>query len=101
MPTGWRPEDVKEKYPVKGIEDVYNFAKYRTEVSNAFIWYAIYQLLSCTALLLFMFFNFSSLAYDQLLLYGIFLFISVYGYSSLMDQEKYAKWIEFSGVYRA
>ncbi|WP_394750384.1 sterol desaturase family protein [Spongiimicrobium salis] len=96
MPTGWRPADVKEKYPLKGIEDVYNFTKYRTEVSNAFIWYAMYQLLSCTGLLLFMFFNFANLQYNQLLLYGFFLFISVYGYSSLMDREKSAKWIEFA-----
>ncbi|MEL6257067.1 MAG: sterol desaturase family protein, partial [Bacteroidota bacterium] len=28
MPLGWRPEDVKEKYPVYKIEDVYNYEKY-------------------------------------------------------------------------
>ena len=28
MPTGWRPDDVVEKFPVYKIEDVYNFQKY-------------------------------------------------------------------------
>lgn len=95
MPTGWRPEDVKEKYPISSIQDVYNFKKYRTEVSRAFVWYAIFQLLSCTGLMLFMFYNFKDLGFDQLLMYGALLFISVYGYSSLMDREKFAPWIEY------
>jgi hypothetical protein len=25
MPTGWRPEDVKDKFPLAKIEDVYHF----------------------------------------------------------------------------
>jgi hypothetical protein len=28
MPTGWRPDDVAEKYPVYKINDVYQFEKY-------------------------------------------------------------------------
>jgi alkylglycerol monooxygenase len=37
MPTGWRPADVAEKYPVYKIEDVYNFEKYATRTKPAFI----------------------------------------------------------------
>lgn len=94
MPTGWRPEDVKEKYPVSIIEDVYHFEKYRTPVTTSFIWYVIFQLLSCTGLMLFMFYNFGHLTFNELLMYGALIFIGIYGYSSLMDKEKYAVWIE-------
>src|SRR6185503_10305211 len=39
MPTGWRPEDVKAKYPVYKIDDVYNFEKYESKASLALhIW---------------------------------------------------------------
>ena len=28
MPTGWRPEDVEKKYPIKSIDSVYDYKKY-------------------------------------------------------------------------
>ena len=34
MPTGWRPADVEEKYPVYKIEDAYNFEKYNPHSST-------------------------------------------------------------------
>ena len=33
MPTGWRPADVKEQYPVTIITDVYDFKKYQPTAS--------------------------------------------------------------------
>ncbi|NER12196.1 sterol desaturase [Leptobacterium flavescens] len=94
MPTGWRPEDVKEKYPVQVINDVYNFDKYETEATKAFIWYSIFQLLSCTGLMLFMFYSFGNLSFNELLIYGAMVFIGIYGYSTLMDRKNYAVWLE-------
>ncbi len=94
MPTGWRPEDVKEKYPQKIIENVYGFKKYRTYSNKTFNYYIIFQLLTNTFLLLFMFFNFGNLSPNELLLYGAVVFAGVYGYTSMMDGEKYAVWIE-------
>jgi sterol desaturase/sphingolipid hydroxylase (fatty acid hydroxylase superfamily) len=39
MPTGWRPVDVAEKYPVFKIEDPYHFEKYETKAGLLFtIW---------------------------------------------------------------
>jgi hypothetical protein len=34
MPTGWRPKDIEEKYPVFYLkaDDVYNFEKYNPRV---------------------------------------------------------------------
>ena len=31
MPTGWRPEDVKEKYPLQSITDPKKQKKYNTK----------------------------------------------------------------------
>ncbi|MFD2099518.1 sterol desaturase family protein [Flagellimonas iocasae] len=94
MPTGWRPSDVKEKYPVQIIEDVYNFEKYKPEASNALKGYSIFQLVITTAMMLFMFYNYSEIGFDGLLLFGLFVFLGVYGFTTLMDRAKYAAWIE-------
>jgi sterol desaturase/sphingolipid hydroxylase (fatty acid hydroxylase superfamily) len=99
MPTGWRPSDVKNKYPIPIIEDVYHFNRYRTPASPALKAYSIFQLLVTTALLLFMFYNYSEIGFDGLLLFGAFVFISIYGYTTLMDRASYAVWIElFRGL---
>jgi sterol desaturase/sphingolipid hydroxylase (fatty acid hydroxylase superfamily) len=94
MPTGWRPADVKEKYPVQIIEDVYNFKKYMPESSKALKGYSIFQLVITTAMMLFMFYSYSEIGFSGLLLFGAFVFLGVYGYTTLMDRAKYAAWIE-------
>ena len=45
MPTGWRPKDVIEKYPVQIIDDVYNFKKYKTPASTPLQLWSSIQLL--------------------------------------------------------
>lgn len=94
MPTGWRPSDVAQKYPISTIADVYNFEKYKPEASPNLKFYAIFQLLSNTALLLFMFYNYAEIGFNNLLLFGGFVFLGIYGYTSLMDRKRYAMWIE-------
>lgn len=99
MPTGWRPKDVAEKYPISKIEDVYNFDKYRPKASGALKGYSIFQLLANTGLMLFMFYNYSEIGFSYLLLYGAFVFVGIFGYTSLMDRKNYAFWIElFRGI---
>ncbi len=94
MPTGWRPADVKEKYPIVIIEDVYTFERYKTPSSKALNGYVIFQLLVTLGFLLFLFYNFSELAFSDMLFYGAFIFIGIYGYTTLMDRTKYAVYIE-------
>jgi hypothetical protein len=94
MPTGWRPMDVKEKYPIPIIEDVFHFKKYETPASNTLKGYSIFQVLFTTILLLFMFYNYASIGFDGLLFFGAFVFIGIYGYTTLMDKVGYAVWIE-------
>ncbi len=94
MPTGWRPTDVKEMYPVHTIENVYDFERYQTQASNKFKAYTIFQMLATLGMLLFMFYNYSEIGFQGLLLFGAFVFVGIYGYTSLMDRLNYAVWIE-------
>jgi len=94
MPTGWRPADVNENYPISVIQDVYHFKRYQTKASYAFKGYVIFQMLATLILLLFMFYNYAEIGFNGLLLFGAFVFLGIYGYTSLMDRSKNAVWIE-------
>jgi sterol desaturase/sphingolipid hydroxylase (fatty acid hydroxylase superfamily) len=94
MPTGWRPADVVENYPIARIEDVYHFDKFKTRASRALKLWSSYQLIITTVLMLFMFYNYGEIGFNNLLLYGFMIFIGIYGYTALMDQRKHAIIIE-------
>ncbi len=94
MPTGWRPKDVSEKYPISTIEDIHNFEKYKTPSSKALKLWSTYQLIATTVLMLFMFYNYGNIGFNNLLLYGLIVFIGIYGYTSLMDKKKHAIFVE-------
>lgn len=94
MPTGWRPADVQDRYPVAKIEDVYGFEKYDAKPGDFLQKWVWFQFISTLVLLLLMFFFFAEIGFPALFLYGGFLFLAIYGYSSLMDNEVAAPWIE-------
>jgi sterol desaturase/sphingolipid hydroxylase (fatty acid hydroxylase superfamily) len=96
MPTGWRPPDVAEQYPVKKIEDVYQFDRYSSSDSRLLLVWSWFQLISVTLLLLFMLSQFGNISREGLLLYGGILFLSIYGFTSLMDLERSAPWVELA-----
>lgn len=93
MPTGWRPADVAEKYPVYKIEDVYNFEKYDTKTSTALNVWSWVQLMM---ILLFVSYLFGSIAIinkldsSYIFTYAAFIFFCVYSLSELMDRSQYA-----------
>jgi len=90
MPTGWRPKDVAEKFPISIIENPYDQIKYDTKPSKALVYWSVFQLLATTSLMLFMFYNFGNIDTSDLLLYGIIIFFGIYGYTSLMDNSRSA-----------
>ncbi|GGD34876.1 sterol desaturase [Flavobacterium orientale] len=90
MPTGWRPEHFEEKYPVQKIEDVYHFEKYNPKHSERLKYWSLFQLFATLGLVSYFFANIGILAPLQLLLYGLFVFITIYSYSELMDTNKSA-----------
>lgn len=92
-PTGYRPADVAEKYPVFKIADVYHFEKYGQpagRIQSAWYWFQL------TALLLFISYLFGNIAYinsidkTYIFWYGGFVFLSVYALTDAMDGNKTA-----------
>lgn len=90
MPTGWRPADVEEKYPVYKIEDVYHFEKYDTKTTTFFAGWIWVQLIMLLLFVSYLFGNIASIGSPDMFIYGGFVFIYVYAYSELMDGNRYA-----------
>jgi len=90
MPTGWRPADVQEKYPVYAISDVYHFEKFETPASRALIVWSWIQMFFSYFLLIYFFAFISKIGSPGIFLYGAFVFASIYAYTELMDRNRYA-----------
>ncbi len=91
-PTGWRPEGFDEKYPVNKIDDVYHFDKYKPRLSNALLYWSIAHLFVVMFFLLDLFARLGSLPANEILVYGIYIFITIYSLTDLMDQNRY-NWV--------
>lgn len=94
MPTGWRPEDVKNRYPVDSIRDPYHFEKYDTPASRMFLVWSWFQLGFNYFLLVYFFANLAGIGTPDVFYYGAFIFLSVFAYTELMDRHAYAMYIE-------
>jgi alkylglycerol monooxygenase len=93
MPTGWRPADVAEKYPVYKIEDVYQFDKYDTKASAAlhvWSWVQLLMVLLFTSYLFGSIASINQLDKTYIYVYGGFIFLSIYACTELMDRNRYA-----------
>jgi len=85
MPTGWRPADVAEKYPVYKIEDVYDFEKYNPVSSKALQTWSFMQLFILLGFISYLFGNLASIGSPGIFLYGLFIFAYIYAMTELMD----------------
>jgi len=94
MPTGWRPEDVKNKFPVNSIRDPYHFEKYDTPASRLFLLWSWLQLGFNYFLLVYFFANLAGIGSPDVFYYGAFIFLSVFAYTELMDRHAYAMYFE-------
>ena len=92
-PTGYRPPDVAEKYPVYKIEDVYHFDKYAPKASPGL---QVWSWIQMTMTLLFIAYLFGNIAAINemnsgfIYMYGAFVFLTVYAFTELMDRNPYA-----------
>jgi len=96
MPTGWRPADVNEKYPVYHISDVYNYNKFDTPASKIFIAWCWVQMFFNYFLLIYFFSFIAKIGTPHIFYYGGFVFLSVYAYSELMDRNRNALYMEIA-----
>jgi alkylglycerol monooxygenase len=98
MPTGWRPADVVANYPVSKIEDIYHFQKYDPETSPQLKTWALVQLMTTFAFIAYFFAHIGTIGSPDIFLYGLFIFITVYSYTELMDINPYSVWWEVMRV---
>ncbi len=94
MPTGWRPDDVKEKYPVYYISDISSYRKFDTPVSRLFITWSWVQMFFNYFLLVYFFAFIAQIGTPHIFYYGAFIVISIYAYTELMDQNRNALYME-------
>ena len=96
MPTGWRPEDVRLKFPIYIIQNPIEHKKYYTSLSNPFIAWSFIQLAVGT---FFMFHFFSILHQQESILnyfYGIFIMVHIFSFTLAMDQSRYLIFAELT-----
>lgn len=92
-PTGYRPADVAEKYPVYKIEDVYQFEKYDPYASRGLKVWSWVQTLMILFFVSYLFGNIAivnALDSSYIFWYGGFIFLSVYALTDLMDRNSSA-----------
>ena len=110
MPTGWRPDDVKDKFPIEIIEKPHEYEKYNTNQNQLITIWSSFQMLFHLAMQFHLIYlmshmeidiNFSSLTifeilsqYQLFLLYGLFFMTSVWSYTSLMDRSRFSLFME-------
>ena len=93
MPTGWRPADVAAKYPVASSK-VNQFEKYDPHASRGLKIWSWVQYLFMTALMTHLLLKIADLPVTDLFVYAAFLFMSIYSYTTLMDRDPNALWLE-------
>ena len=89
-PTGWRPENFEEKYPVTKISNVYSFDKYGTRYSKKLMYWSVVQLFVTLGLVSYLYLSIARIDIQHIFVYGTFIFISVYSYTELMDTNNYS-----------
>lgn len=88
MPTGWRPDDMVSRRPIEIITDPYSYEKYEGPHQQAIRVWTWVQFLITNVLVIDFLLHFVDMGIQGIFLYGIFVFMLVYSYSALMDQDK-------------
>lgn len=90
MPTGWRPADVAEKYPWSYWKNAYEQVKYDSKPSKALFAWSWLQLVVNFAMVFHVLVAFVNFQYLEVMLYAVFMMVSIFAYTSLMDKAKVA-----------
>ena len=93
-PTGWRPADVEAAHPVAKIEDVYLYKKYYPKNSNSLAIWSAMQLGVTFLLVSFFYATVAQIGVPNIFYYGVFVFLSVYSFTELMDRNPNAFYFE-------
>ena len=94
MPTGWRPDDVAEKFPIHTLTSPHKQIKYETENSPLLILWSGTQMTIGLGLMFHLFYISSLVSTSITLVYAVFLILHVFGYTSFLDKKNYAIYSE-------
>lgn len=90
MPTGWRPADVAEKYPWSYWKNAFDQVKYDSKPSKTLFTWSWVQLAVHFAMVFHVLITFVNFKYAEVMWYAIFIMVSIFSYTSLMDKAKIA-----------
>lgn len=90
MPTGWRPADVADRYPVHKIDDPYHFEKYDPPAPATLQVWSWFQLVMTLLFISWLFGHIAQIGSPGMFWYGLFIFLQVYALTDLMDRHKTA-----------
>ena len=96
MPTGWRPNDVKEKLPLQQVDNPFEQTKYKTKNSSILVvWSWIQHIIA--GIMMFHLFTVMNIDNPSLMdyLYGLFIFIHIFSFTAILDQKGYSIIIDF------
>ena len=91
MPTGWRPKDMIKKYPIYMINEPKTIKKYNFNYNKLIKRIALFNFLSINVILFYFLYEFSNLNNMNRLIIGLIIFVSIFGFTSLMDGYKWGK----------
>ena len=92
MPTGWRPKDVESIFIYKTQSN--KQTKYYPSYNYFQKVIGVFHFLSVNIILTYFLYNFSNLESDSKFIYTLIIFLSVFGYTSLMDKYSWAPLFE-------
>jgi len=90
MPTGWRPSDVQEKYPLRKIDDPYSQIKYKTNNSFGQLTWTWIQFGIANLLMLHLFLVLDHDITFMIYMYAIFIFIHIFSFTAMLDNKYYS-----------
>ena len=92
-PTGWRPADVAAKYPVRKANHQ-EFVKYDTPASTGLKIWTWIQFVVLLGMVFHLLYKIVDMGSPAMFIYGVFLFLMIYSYTTLMDRDPNALWME-------
>ena len=90
MPTGWRPPDVIEKFPLHEITNPKKRVKYHTENSKLLVTYSWTQIIILNILMFHMLTIVPSYNVTMCYVYAAMLLVSIFSFTSILDHRNYA-----------
>ena len=95
MPTGWRPEDVVKRFPIKQIDNPNLQIKYKTNNSFVLLSWTWFQYFVAFFLMFHLFIVLSEYQMIMNYLYVSFLLLHIFSFTSTLDYKYYAVVADF------